>query len=285
MIMRDLMKHLAMFSVLSFVVVLAGNEMERPQFSPVEVKIRLEQAPRIKAGAVSSAARGNVSLANRRWGVIEILYKPHFGVDGQRNRRKNASAGVWLDNVICGVQVVACDRQARKNPSLALFSTRVEFWTIPLDWREHRYFVYIPPMLIERVMPSRRAEGRSVKVATYDDFVVCVTFFHKKWGVLGEGIFGLKGKTARADFAELLKGVPTSNIFHGSLVSRANSPWGLNDQSQFDLEKPAFIPAPLDDAAIDKAAKAAVKEEAAFAEKSEKSSKTANGRKNKKKKR
>lgn len=283
--MRISIKHLAIFSVLSVFVALAGNEIERPQFSPVDVTVRLEQAPRIKAGAVSSAARGNVNLANRRWGVVEILYKPHFGVDGGRNRRRSTNAGLWLDNVICGVQVVVCDRQARKNPSLALFSTRVEFWTVPLDWRDHRYFVYIPPMLIERVMPSRRAESRNVKVATHEDLIASVTFFHKKWGILGEGISGLKGKSARADFAQLLKGVPSSNIFHGSLVSRANSPWGLNDQSQFDLEKPAFIPAPLDDAAIDKAAKAAVAEEAAFAEKSEKSSKAANGKKNKKKKR
>ena len=87
------------------------------------------------------------------------------------------------------------------------------------------------------------------------------------------------------EFSALLQSVPAGNVFHGALVSRANSPWGLNDQEQFDLEKPAFIPAPLDEAAIDKAAEEAAAEEAAPADTKGKNSKSASAKKSKKSKR
>ena len=78
--------------------------------------------------------------------------------------------------------------------------------------------------------------------------------------------------------------VPQESVFHGSLVSRANSAWGLNDQNQFDLEKPAYIPAPMDEAAIERAAKDAAEETAAV-ESTRKKSSSAAGKKNKKNKR
>lgn len=280
--MGKLLKQLSLFLVLFlFVTSLKGEGMDRPLFTPVEVGFRLMNPPRIKAGSVSSASRGSVVLSNRRWGVIELSYRPSFTNEGRSSRKKKVAAGYWLDDVICGIRVIVCDRQNRRAPVLALFSTRVEFWTISLDSRDHKYFVYIPPMLIERTMPPRKNDSRMVKIASDNDFIVGVTFFHKKWGVLGEGFYGLKGRHAAEDFRELLKMIPRNSTFHGSLLSRANSPWGVNDQSQFDLEKPAFIPAPLDEAAIDKAAASAAAEEAAFAERTRKSSKSANEKKSK----
>ena len=277
------LKSILLFLVLSLCIGFECKEMRRPLFTPVKVEFRLLQAPRIKAGSVSSVNRGNLHLLNRRWGVVEISYKPRFDFETKSgSRKKNSTPGLWLDDVVCGVRVVACDRNNRKAPAIALFSTRVDFWTIALDWEEHKYFVYIPPMLIERVMPPRRTESKNIKIATDADFVVGVTFFHKKWGVLGEGIYGLKGRSADADFRKLKQLVPSENVFHGSLVSRANSPWGLNDQHQFDLEKPARIPEPLDEAAIDKAAEAAAQETAAAESKRKKSSSAA-GRRHRKK--
>lgn len=286
--MGKIAKYLTLLCGLFMVTSLYGKEVRRPLFSPVEVRFRLLQAPRIKAGSVSSVNRGSLQLVNRRWGVVEITYRPRFDFDGKGSSRSRALPySVWLDDVICGVRVILCDRQNRKNPALALFSTRVEFWTIPLDWIDHKYFVYVPPMLIERVMPPRRSESRGAKTAAVNDFIVCVTFFHKKWGVLGEGYWGLKGRGAAEDFRELARLVPQTSVFHGALLSRSRSPWGLNDLDHFDLEKPAYIPAPLDEAAIEKAASAAVAEEAAFVESSrKKSSSSANGkRKNRRTKR
>jgi hypothetical protein len=280
------LKYVSMLLMLFFCISSECREIQRPLFTPVNVGFRLLQAPRIKAGSVTSGTRGSLSLANRRWGVVEITYRPRFAYEAKGlSKKKNTASGLWLDDVTCGVRVVAVDRQNRKAPALALFSTRVDFWTIPLDWAEHKYFVYIPPMLIERVMPSRRTDSKVAKVAVDNDFVACVTFFHKKWGVLGEGYYGLKSHpSAGDDFRELMRLVPQENVFHGSLVSRANSPWGLNDQNQFDLEKPAFIPAPLDEAAIEKAAQAAAEESVAV-ESSRKKSSSAAGKKNKKNKR
>lgn len=285
--MRNVWKYLPLFCALFLVASLQGREVRRPVFTPVTVKFRLAASPRIKAGSVSSANRGSLNLVNRRWGVIEISYKPRFDYeDGKSSRNKNTAPGVWLDDVVCGVRVVVCDRQNRQNPALALFSTRVDFWTIPLDWKEHKYFVYIPPVLIERAMPSRKIDSRTVKLAGDNDFCIQVIFFHKKWGVLGEAFYGLKGRDADRDFRELTRLVPRHNVFHGSLYPRSRSPWGMNDQEQFDLEKPAFVPAPLDEAAIDKAAVDAAVEEAAFAEKRRsRSSASASGKRNRKSKR
>ena len=278
------LKYLSMLLVLFLCVAFECREVRRPLFTPVNVEFKLLQAPRIKAGSVSSGNRGSLNLVNRRWGVVEITYRPRFDYELKgTGKKKNTAPGLWLDNVTCGVRVVAVDRQNRK--ALALFSTRVDFWTISLDWADHKYFVYIPPMLIERVMPSRRTDSKVAKVAADTDFVACVTFFHKKWGVLGEGYYGLKSRqSAGDDFRELMRLVPQENVFHGSLVSRANSPWGLNDQNQFDLEKPASIPAPLDEAAIEKAANSAAQESVAV-ESSRKRSSSAAGKKNKKNKR
>lgn len=282
-------KCLKCFSLLLVLFLCASSEcreIRRPLFTPVNVEFKLLQAPRIKAGSVSSGNRGSLNLVNRRWGVVEITYRPRFDYEIKSgSKKKNTAPGLWLDDVSCGVRIIAVDRQNRKAPALALFSTRVDFWTIPLDWHDHKYFVYIPPMLIERVMPSRRTDSKVAKVAANEDFVVCVTFFHKKWGVLGEGYHGLKNRqTCSDDFRELVRLVPQESVFHGSLVSRANSPWGLNDQNQFDLEKPAYIPAPLDEAAIERAAKDAAEETAAV-ESSRKKSSSAAGKKNKKNKR
>ena len=133
-------KALKVFSVILLMfcaVVLPGKALLRPDFSPVKAKFRLLPAPRIKAASVSSGNRGNLSLLNRRWGVVEVTYKPHLGEEGKtKNKSQEANAGLWLDDVICGVRVIACDRNARKNSDVwGLFSTRVEFWTIALDWK------------------------------------------------------------------------------------------------------------------------------------------------------
>ena len=282
-------KALKVFSVILLMfcaVVLPGKALIRPDFSPVKAKFRLLPAPRIKAGSVSSVNRGSLSLMNRRWGVVEITFEPHLEESGKsRAKSREVNAGAWLDDVVCGVRVIAGDIQSRKNPSVwGLFSTRVEFWTIPLDWKEHKYFVYLPPMLIERVMPFRKTDSKQIRMAADNNFIVCVTFFHKKWGVIGEGFYGLKDRTAGADFRTLVRFVPQNNIFHGALVSRANSPWGVNDQDQFDLEKPAFIPAPLDDAAIDRAAEAAANEGRQVAEAAGKSATSGSSKKNRKSK-
>ena len=275
------------FTVLTLVICafgLAGNDL-RPVFSPVKVDFRLVPAPRVKVGSVSGANRGNLNLSNRRWGMVEVKYTPHLGVDGKkRTTSRSDHAGLWLDDVICGVRVIAYDRQDKKAPAWALFSTKVEFWTIALDVKEHKYLVYLPPMLVDRVMPYRKNDSKQMRLATVNDFAVHVIFFHKKWGVISEGFYGLKGNKMYKEFSALLQSVPAGNVFHGALVSRANSPWGLNDLEQFDLEKPAFIPAPLDEAAIDKAAEAAA-EEAAPADTKGKNSKSASGKKSKKSKR
>ena len=287
--MGKALKYLTLFCALFLVVQVQGREIMRPIFTPVSIKFRLVQSPRIKAGSVSSASRGSLTLVNRRWGVVEINYKPRFDYEknNSSSRNKNITPGIWLDDVICGVRVILRDQQNRKNSALALFSTRVDFWTVPLDWKEHKYFVYIPPVLIERVMPPRRVDSKdfrsvskSVRLASESDFYVSVVFFHKKWGVLGEGFYGLKGRSPGAEFRELARLVPSANVFNGSILPRSKSPWGLNDQEQFDLEKPAFIPAPLDEAAIDKAAVDAAVEEAALAERKQKKSSSASGKKN-----
>ncbi len=285
--MGKTLRYLTLLCALFLVVSLHGNDARRPLFTPVSVKFRLAQSPRIKAGSVSSANRGSLVLVNRRWGVIEISYKPRFDFEkGNSSRNKNTAPGVWLDDVTCGVRVVLCDPQNRQNPAIALFSTRVDFWTIPLDWKEHKYFVYIPPVLIERVMPVRKNDSKAVKVASDSDFFISVVFFHKKWGVLGEGFYGLKRRSAGDDFKELVRLVPKHNVFHGSIYPRSRSPWGINDQEQFDLEKPAFLPAPLDEAAIEKAAVDAAAEEAAFAEKKQgKSAVPASGKRSRRSKR
>jgi hypothetical protein len=283
--MGKCLKFFSVLMLLVWAIMLPGREA-RPVFSPVKVNFRLIQAPRIKAGSVSSANRGNLNLVNRRWGVVEISYTPRLSVSGKKaNKSQSAEMGLWLDNLICGVRVVACDRQNKKAAAWALFSTKVEFWTVALDAKEHKYFVYLPPMLIERVMPFRRSDSKQLRIAAENNFVVAVTFFHKTWGVISEGFYGLKGRDDHEEFKNLANSVPGVNVFHGSLISRSNSPWGLNDQEQFDLEKPAFIPAPLDEAAIDKAAEAAASEEAASADNSRKSSASASGKKSRKSKR
>ena len=218
--------------------------------------------------------------------MIEVKYTPHLGVDGKkRTMSRSDHAGMWLDNVICGVRVIAYDRQSKKASAWALFSTKVEFWTIALDAKEHKYLVYLPPMLVDRVMPYRKNDSKQMRLATVNDFAVHVIFFHKQWGIISEGFYGLKGNKKLSEFNALLNSVPAGNVFHGALVPRANSPWGLNDQEQFDLEKPAFIPAPLDEAAIEKAAEDAAAEEAALADTKRKNSRSASGKKSKKSKR
>ena len=148
--------------------------------------------------------------------------------------------------------------------------------------KEHRYFVYLPPLLLDRIMPLRRTDSRNIKVADPANFAASVIFFNKKWGVLGEGYYGIKRKPEDEIFTELARKVPAQNVFHGALLSRASSPWGMNDVDQFDLEKPAFIPAPLDEAAISRAADAAAFEEnksVSDRNKSSKSEKSKNNRK------
>lgn len=266
---------------------LFGNSSERPLFTPVRVDFRLMAQPRIKTGSVSSADRGNVEIQNRRWGVIEIDYNPHLETAKlKRVGKKSKVAGVWLDNVTCAVRVVCRDSSSRREPGNALFTANVEFWTIPLDEMTHRYFVYIPPMLIERVMPVFKADSSKVRVADNKNFVIAVTFFHKKWGVLGEAYYGMREKYPSRYFAELVRTVPQNCVFHGSLVSRANSPWGMNNSDNFDLEKPSFIPAPLDESMLEKAAETALNEEKSGAGSSRKSSsQPAGSRKNKKSRR
>jgi len=232
-----------------------GAAEKRPLFTPIEVSMKFLASPRVKAGATNSASRGRLTLTNSRWGVIEISYTPRFDYEDRSDKKRSKFSGEWLEDVTLGVQVVfrdALGTTSRRPMGAALLSTRVEFWSIALDGRPHAYFLYIPPQLIERCMPSR--DARTVNVSTVKDYLICVTFFHKKWGVLGQGYFGAKTRRPAAEFRELLKTVPTQSVFHGSIVPRSQSPWGLNDMEQFDLEKPAYTPPPLDDAAIEKAA-------------------------------
>lgn len=233
-----------------------ASERMRPMFSPVVVNMKLINAPRIKAGAANSGSHGRLNLVNKRWCVIEIDYTPRYDYEKNSGKRSKDN-GYWLEDVVCGIQVVVKDSLGSSSyqpMGAALFSTKTEFWSIALDGKIHRQYMYIAPQLIERGMPARRGDGRGVKVAVPSDFVICVTFFHKKWGVLGQGFYGLKSRTQGAEFRKLLKTVPSNSTFHGSILSRANSPWNVNDIDSYDLEKPAFIPAPLNDAAIEKAA-------------------------------
>ena len=287
--MGKTLKITALFLVLFLFVALEGKSRakdgKRPLFTPVKVNFRLVPPPRIKAGTVSSVNRGSLTLTNKRWGMVEISYFPQFGLDNKNTaRRKNSIQGLWLDDVVCNVRVMACDRTRRENPVLGLFTTRVEFWTIALDWREHKYFVYLPPMLIERAMPTRGSDAKGVKLASESDFVIGVTFWHKQWGILGEEFYTPKGRMTDSDFRALLEIAPRNCTFHGSLISRSRSPWGLNDQDEIDLEKPALIPAPQDEAAVDKTAGTAVTEEAASAGSVRKKSSSANGKKNRRSK-
>lgn len=270
--MRSCVKYICVICALFTVLSLCGKSIRRPQFTPVKVGFRLVRPPQVKARSISSASSGNQTLYNRSWGVVEISFTPRFDFDSQRTKNKNNLTGVWLDNVTCGVQIVACESGKSSAPPVGLFSTRVDFWTIPADNKAHKYFVYLPPRFIDRVMPARRNESKEIKIAKAGDFAVHVVFFHEKWGLLGEGFYGIKTRAPYKTFKTLAQKVPQINIFHGALLSRANSPWGVSDIDEFDLEKPAVIPAPLDDSAIDKAAAAAVKEEQTVVDNSRKSS-------------
>lgn len=243
------------FCSLLFTGVAGAADKKRPMFSDVRLSLRLINAPKVKAGAVTMGSHGRLNLVNKRWCVIEIDYTPRYDFEKNSGKRSKDS-GYWLEDVVCGIQVVVRDSLgSSRNPlGAALLSTKAEFWSIALDGRNHRQYMYIPPQIIERSMPARRGDGRGVKVATTGDFAVCVTFFHKKWGVIGQGFYGIKGRRIGAEFRRLLKTVPSNSTFHGSILSRANSPWGVNDIDMYDLEKPAYVPAPLNDAAIEKAA-------------------------------
>ena len=226
---------------------------KRPLFGPVNVDMKFLLSPRIKAGSTNFSSKGRLSLYNTRWGVIEITYTPRFDYEGARKRNVKPT-GAWLNDVVLGIQVIVRDSMSntRRAVGAALLSTRAEFWSIALDGRDHVFYMYIPPQIIERCMPSR--DGRTVNVATAKDFLVCVTFYHKEWGVLAKGYFGAKDRRPGEEFKELLRTVPSSSVFHGSILSRARSPWGVNDIDQYDLEKPTYMPPPLDAAAINRAA-------------------------------
>lgn len=283
--MQVCLKYICAAALLFSGVALMGSSMRRPMFTSVKVGFRLLPAPRVKAGSVSSVSRGSLSLQNHRWGVVEIAFVPRYDFEKSGNKSKNTLSGVWIDEVACGVRLVALDGTRKNLEPLALFSTKVDFWTIPADGREHRYFVYLPPVLLDRVMPVRRSESRNIKIAEPANFAASVVFFNKKWGVLGEGYYGIKNRPEDKAFARLAQAVPAQNVFHGALMSRARSPWGVNDVDQFDLEKPAFIPAPLDDAAITRAADEAAIEEKKSASDKESSSKSEKVKKNRKSKR
>ena len=83
--MGKALKYLTLFCALFLVVQVQGREIMRPIFTPVSIKFRLVQSPRIKAGSVSSASRGSLTLVNRRWGVVEINYKPRFDYEKSLN--------------------------------------------------------------------------------------------------------------------------------------------------------------------------------------------------------
>ena len=144
-------------------VLLMGESMRRPMFTSVKVNFRLQQPPRIKTGPVSSASKGGLSLHNQRWGVVEITFVPRYDFESRANKGKRTLSGVWIDDVSCGVRLVVCDSSKKNASPIALFSTKVDFWTIPADGKEHRYYVYLPPVLIDRVMPSDRADSRNVR--------------------------------------------------------------------------------------------------------------------------
>lgn len=246
----------ALFCVMLVSASANGADGRRPMFSDVTLNLKFINSPKVKAGAVAMGSHGRLNLVNKRWGVVEIDYTPRYDYE-KNSGKKSKDSGYWLEDVVCGIQVVVRDAlgsTSRVPLGAALLSTKTEFWSIALDGKVHRQYMYIPPQIIERSMPARRGDGRSVKVAAVSDFAVCVTFFHKKWGVIGQGFYGIKGRKNNAEFRNLLKTVPTNSTFHGSILSRANSPWGVNDIDLYDLEKPAYIPAPLNEAAIEKAA-------------------------------
>ena len=226
---------------------------KRPLFGPVGIDMKFLLSPRIKAGSSNFSTKGRLSLYNNRWGVIEITYTPRFDYEGARKRNVKPT-GEWLNNVVLGIQVIVRDSMSntRRAVGAALLSTRAEFWSIALDGKDHVFYMYIPPQIIERCMPTR--DGRTVNTATTKDFFICVTFYHKEWGVLAKGYYGARERRPGEEFNELLRTVPTSSVFHGSILSRARSPWGVNDMDQYDLEKPTYMPPPLDAAAINRAA-------------------------------
>lgn len=226
---------------------------KRPLFGPVSVDLKFLASPRIKTGSSNVTPKGRLSLYNNRWVGIEITYTPRFDYEGARKRNVKAT-GEWLNDVVMGIQVIVRDSMSntRRPVGAALLSTRAEFWSIALDGKDHVFYMYIPPQIIERCMPSR--DGRTVNIAAAKDFLVCVTFYHKEWGVLAKGYYGARVRRPGEEFNELLRTVPTSSIFHGAILSRARSPWGVNDMDQYDLEKPTYMPPPLDAAAINRAA-------------------------------
>lgn len=276
-------KYLCIAALLFSGIMLMAEPQRRPVFTPVDVKFHLQNPPRYKSGAVSSSNRGNLQLNNRKWGIVEIEYTPRFGFEKGNGKISKNLSGVWIDEVTCGVRLLVLSNNRRNTSALALFSTRVDFWTIPADGKEHRYLVYLPPQLVDRIMPD--TSGGNAKVVEAKNIVVSVVFFNKNWGVIGEGYYGLKGSRAGEDFKALLKTVPGQNVFHGALLSRANSPWSVISMEQFDLEKPVIIPSPLDEAAIDKAAEAAAKEESSTAPENERRSKSGKSKKNRKSRR
>jgi len=226
---------------------------KRPLFGPVGVDLKFLASPRITTGSSSVTPKGRLSLYNNRWVGIEITYTPRFDYEGARKRNAKPT-GDWLNDVVLGIQVIIRDSMSntRRPVGAALLSTRAEFWSIALDGKDHVFYMYIPPQIIERCMPSR--DGRTVNVAAAKDFLVCITFYHKEWGVLAKGCYGARDRRPGEEFNELLRTVPSSNIFHGAILSRARSPWGVNDIDQYDLEKPTYMPPPLDSAAINRAA-------------------------------
>lgn len=226
---------------------------KRPLFGPVGIDLKFLASPRIKTGSSNVTPRGRLSLYNNRWVCIEITYTPRFDYEGAR-KRNTRPTGEWLNDVVLGIQVVVRDAMSntRRPVGAALLSTRAEFWSIALDGKDHVFYMYIPPQVIERCMPSR--DGRTVNIAAAKDFFVCITFYHKEWGVLAKGYYGAKDRRPGEEFNELLRTVPSSSTFHGAILSRARSPWGVNDIDQYDLEKPTYMPPPLDAAAINRAA-------------------------------
>ena len=241
------------FALCAFLSLEGAPSAKRPLFGPVSVELKFLASPRIKTGSSNVTPRGRLSLYNNRWGAIEITYTPRFDYEGGRKRNVKTT-GEWLNDVVLGIQVIVRDSMSntRRPVGAALLSTRAEFWSIALDGKDHVFYMYIPPQIIERCMPTR--DGRTVNTASTKDFFICVTFYHKEWGVLAKGYYGAKERRPGDEFNALLRTVPTSSIFHGSILSRARSPWGVNDMDLYDLEKPTYMPPPLDAAAINRAA-------------------------------
>lgn len=248
----------------------------RPEFSKISMDLSFQDPPRIR-GTNTTTGGTRVTGANSRWAVFRVRFTPVVyevrrspaltDAQNRANIRRNAKGGsiqrefritngrkitgFWLDDVVMQIRVVLVDTKSGKQSGYSEVTGQSQFWAIAMDGREHNAVMYVPPQLLDRLMPASgpKAEASiSGRAAQRNDFRVEVAFYHKHYGVVGRGYFGMKGRRETEEseeFEELVRSIGGRNIFHGGVLSRGQTPWGLSNMDNYDLVKPDYIPPPI----------------------------------------